>query len=321
MLQGLANTGNTCSINTLIQCLGHCPAFLDLILQSNFNATKKEHAKYSIYEELKLILKQMWVDHHSLVPVRFLKAFYESLGDLYQPGEQFDFTEMWMLLLNNLLEEIHQESYDSIHIIKQKYDKPILKFLQKKAIHSWKLFTKNINNPCTDLLHGIQIQQIECKKCHHLYHNLEPMSFTYLELSHPTLQECIQHYLGTESIQDWACDECKNKDAEKIIRFWKLPKVWMFILKRFNNTTKITQPFTILPHFSCNIFSDIINNYKLTAIANHYGSLHGGHYNAICLNSDNQWYEYDDLQVRKIEQINNVLVNNTSAYALFYCQL
>lgn len=321
MLQGLANTGNTCSINTLIQCLGHCPAFLDLILNKEYTISKKPHAQFSICEELKLILKQMWVDNHSLVPARFLKAFYESIGDLYNPGEQFDFTEMWMLLLNNLLEETHQKDYKSILLTERNYEIPILNYLHKKSLKTWSIFNKSTLSPFADLLHGIQIQQIECNKCHHLYHNLEPFSFTYIELKSSGLKENIEYFLQKEVITDWSCDNCKDKNAEKVMRFWKLPKIWVIILKRFDNQTKIHSPIDISPEFHFNeICNDTIVKYKLTAIANHYGSLHGGHYNAICLNPDNQWVGYDDIHVQKIDSIIPHLQQNRNAYALFYSQ-
>lgn len=313
MLQGLANVGNTCSINTLIQCLGHCPAFLELILKIDHTYKKKENAKFSIYEELKLILKQMWVEHHSLVPIRFLKAFYESIGDLYQPGEQFDFTEMWMLLINNFLEELNCPNYKSTIIENINHQQPILQFLQEKAFTTWNLYTKTIQSPFTDILHGIQIQQIQCSNCNKLYHNLELFSSTCLEIKHESLQKCIENYLEKEIITDWTCDHCKNKNAEKVIRFWKLPTIWMIILKRFDT---IKKPIHILPEFSCTeLSSEKISNYKLTAVANHFGSLHGGHYTATCLNPDNKWYDYDDVSVK---QVTPELANNTNAYALFY---
>jgi ubiquitin C-terminal hydrolase len=313
MLQGLANVGNTCSINTLIQCLGHCPAFLELILKTDHAYKKKDNATYSMYEELKLILKQMWIEHHSLVPIRFLKAFYESIGNLYQPGEQFDFTEMWMLLISNFLEELNNTNYQSSFIEPIKHQQPILQFLQEKAVQTWKLHTKDINSHFTDILHGIQIQQIQCSKCNKLYHNLELFSSTCLEIKHDSLHKCIEHFLEKEIITDWTCDHCKNKNAEKVVRFWKLPKIWMIILKRFEQTKK---PINILSEFSCTeLASEKIINYKLTAIANHFGSVHGGHYTATCLNPDNKWVEYDDVSVKQTQP---ELANNTNAYALFY---
>lgn len=318
MLQGLANSGNTCSINTMIQCLGHCPAFLDLLLKKEITYKKKENHHYSIYEELKRILKELWIDNHSLLPKRFLKAFYESIGNMYQPGEQFDFTEMWMLLLNNIIEETH--STEELFKFKRKhYPYDALNFVQNLSIKTWQQFIKKNNSLFMELFHGMLVQQIRCMKCDKTYHNLEPMSFIYLELVGETFQECMDHFFNSETITDWTCDHCKHQKAEKFIRFWSLPKIWMIILKRFNHQQKIHHPLEIPLSFKMNsLHSESLKKYELKSMANHYGSLYGGHYNAICKNEDQQWYEYDDLQVRKIEDIRPVLHQNHVTYALFY---
>ena len=318
MLQGLANSGNTCSINTMIQCLGHCPAFLDLLLKQEITYKKKDDHHYSIFEELKRILHQLWIDKNSLLPKRFLKAFYESIGDMYQPGEQFDFTEMWMLLLNNLIEETHTKE-DIFKLELKNYGSDALNYIQNRTIQAWTQYVQKNNSHIMPLFHGMQVQQIKCVKCDKTYHNLEPMSFIYLELNKDTFKECMDDFFDTEKLTDWTCDHCKNQEAEKIVRFWSLPKVWMIVLKRFNHQQKIGKSMDIPLTFKMNsLQSEDLKTYELKSIANHYGSLYGGHYNAICKNEDQTWYEYDDLQVRKIEDIRPFLHQNYSAYALFY---
>ena len=58
------------------------------------------------------------------------------------------------------------------------------------------------------------------------------------------------------------------------------------------------------------------NIYDLFAVANHVGGLHGGHYYAYCKNwIDNEWYEFNDSHVTKVDLKNIV---SESAYVLFY---
>ena len=41
--------------------------------------------------------------------------------------------------------------------------------------------------------------------------------------------------------------------------------------------------------------------YDLYAVSNHYGTMNGGHYTAMCQNAVNKmWYEFDDSQVTKL---------------------
>jgi len=42
--------------------------------------------------------------------------------------------------------------------------------------------------------------------------------------------------------------------------------------------------------------------FELYGVSNHYGNAGGGHYTAYCKNqNDNQWYEFDDMRVSKVD--------------------
>lgn len=335
MYQGLANVGNTCSINTLIQCIGHCPSFRNHILTAKNTINKTGDRHYSIYEELKCVFTHLWINDNSIVPKRFISAFYESIGDSYTIGEQLDFTEMWMLLLDNLIAETHDADFKANHQHVRQYKDPMLMYMQDKSQRGWdRFFAKNTNSPLNDLLYGIQIQQTKCIDCSKIYHNVEPTAFHYLEtIDCPTMAKGFEKLLDHETMIGWKCDKCKNENGHKFILFWKLPKIWMIVLQRFNTRHKVIVPIDILQFLSIDNNAEMASsedpkcaNYELKAIANHYGSLNGGHYTAICKNDGEgggegggaQWYEYDDIRVSKIDNIAKVFTQNTDAYALFY---
>ena len=314
MLKGLANIGNTCSINTLVQCIGHCPSFLEFILKTDIQVTKIDTRKYSVYLELKEILKNLWVDNTSIIPRRFIEAFYESIGDSYTFGEQLDFTEMWMLLLNNIIHETHSDT----HVSDCCQESGTI--LQKKVQDSLSVFFKKSNSPLNDLFQGSQIQQITCEKCTHKSHLVEPLAISYID--NPNIFEGLQEILETQKIKEWKCEKCSYDTGTKFIRFWKLPNIWMVVLQRYNLNSKTTIPIDIplvIP-LDSNVELSGTNNihYELKSIANHYGSLDGGHYTAVCKNESGVWCEYNDLKIAVIIDINLVLKNNRIAYALFY---
>lgn len=329
MLQGLQNMGNTCSINTMIQCLGHCDTFRKFLLEETNLFRKKENYKFSIGDELRMICKQLWIDKDSLTPIRFLKALQETLGKDFQIGrEQMDLTEVWMILIQNLLEESHEPSFVSINTQACSYSDSMLEFFHKEAVEQWIKHSKETCSPLLDLIQGVQIQQIQCKKCSKLYHNVEPFQCSYLELPNKEelhLKDCIEKVLEIDTVDHWKCDACQQSNNEKVVRFWKLPKIWVLILKRFNGTKKLHTPVTIPYEFYYPTGFEMSSlsssgKYQLKAIGNHYGSLYGGHYNAICKNEceEHPWCLYDDLSITSIKEILPILNKNRHAYALFY---
>lgn len=56
--------------------------------------------------------------------------------------------------------------------------------------------------------------------------------------------------------------------------------------------------------------------YELYGVVNHYGSLGGGHYTALCRNFlNNRWYEFNDSHV---EEISPKDIVSPDSYVLFY---
>lgn len=320
MSNGLANLGNTCSINTLIQCIGHCDRLRDYLLyKASFQ--KKENKQFSIGAELSLLLKQLWVDHQALKPVRFLKALQEiiefSIGQ-----EQMDFTEVWMVLVQCLLEESHEPSFQS-NLYGKSYSEEIQTYLYSKALQEWEKHTINSNSPMLDIVQGVQVQQIECQTCHRYYHNVEPFQWTYLDLplkGSASFEQCLHSVFEKDQVNGWKCDRCHQSSNEKVIRFWKLPDIWIFLLKRFDGMKKNSIPFECPAVFELpnhvEMGGSSTSEYRLKSIAQHYGSIHGGHYNAICLDKD-RWMLYDDLHSQEVS-LNHVISNNPNVYGLFY---
>jgi len=145
---------------------------------------KKDGREYSIGEELGTIFKQLWIDKHSLLPARFLKALQETLGSSFKIGhEQMDFTEVWMLLMANLLEESHQDSITFEFCKERTYTDHVFKFLHQKSIEQWNQHAKKTQSPLLDLIQGVQILQIQCKDCRYFFHNLEPFHMYLLRLT------------------------------------------------------------------------------------------------------------------------------------------
>jgi len=84
MAGGLANAGNTCSINSLLQCLGHCTRLLELVLEKELPFRKVKERQVSGVQELKIIFHQLRKENKNRIRIRVLTAYDESLVDRYQ---------------------------------------------------------------------------------------------------------------------------------------------------------------------------------------------------------------------------------------------
>jgi len=57
--------------------------------------------------------------------------------------------------------------------------------------------------------------------------------------------------------------------------------------------------------------------YDLVGVIKHHGGLNSGHYTSYAKNfNDNQWYDFNDEKVTKVDDLNELITS--SAYVLFY---
>ena len=104
------------------------------------------------------------------------------------------------------------------------------------------------------------------------------------------------------------------------MEIYSISEVVIIHLKRFRNNRKI-ESLVDFPIENLDLTKYLPNQkekylYDLFAVANHMGGLHGGHYFAYCKNcKNNEWYEFNDSNVGKIDK-NKIVTEN--AYVLFY---
>jgi ubiquitin carboxyl-terminal hydrolase 4/11/15 len=149
-----------------------------------------------------------------------------------------------------------------------------------------------------------------------------------------TIYDCLETFSTEEKLEKdnaWYCSVCKeHQEANKKLEIFKAPHILIVQFKRFKiksgnvfmgmMANRKNESFIDFPIENLDIRNYIVGEdkndgiYDLFAISQHFGSLSGGHYTALCKNN-NKWYNFDDDNVSRVSD-NNVV--SASAYLVFY---
>lgn len=160
-----------------------------------------------------------------------------------------------------------------------------------------------------------------------------------------TIEDLLQLFSSTETLKDEdkiTCSKCHQKEcSQKSTKLVFLPQILILHIKRFKFTdlsgfTKNNQKITFDEELDLEPFYDrfesqnvqtendhfekrltrvkISTHYRLRAVVNHQGSLHGGHYFSYVFENDS-WSEYNDETVSSLDPGRLV---SEKAYILFY---
>ncbi|ESO05268.1 hypothetical protein HELRODRAFT_171628 [Helobdella robusta] len=302
---GLFNLGNTCYMNSILQCLSHTRVLLDYCLNQKYKDDMKKNKSKSkgiLIKALADVLKEMWLGKMSIAPTDFRKKMLSSIK-CFDGLDQEDAQEFLMFLLQGLSEDVCKDNN-----IKKAYS--VRLFIAKRV-----LLLK-----LADMFMGQLRSVLTCDSCKNTSNTFDPI--LGLSLSIPSvgskdrvlLTECLKHYFRDEVLvgdERAKCDHCQmKKDAKKSLFIQKFPKIliirmYWLNLKRFSNncTQKITKfveyPVERLDLKEFTTFSANVS-YSLYAVVQHFGLLGDGHYTASIQNANNNlWYYYDDDLIRQ----------------------
>lgn len=308
---GLINVGNTCFLNSVLQCLTYCPPLYNFLIKLNGgHSSSCKINQFCMLCEMEKHVKRIKNSSGSAIKPISIVQRLKYINKSFQFGRQEDAHEflryildhMWKACLLNL----------DINCKSNKLDPRIKE-------------TTVINH----IFGGYHQSQVLCLSCNSRSNTFDFFMDFILDISNAkSLEDALRKFTQPETLEHenaYKCSKCRKKVmARKKFTVYKAPNVATFQLKRFDSdrifggkiTKHISYPdeLNLRPYMSDTTKSPI--KYQLGAVLVHVGpSSNSGHYFCFIKNSNNFWYRMDDSNVSLVTQST---VLQQQAYVLFY---
>ncbi|XP_049824598.1 ubiquitin carboxyl-terminal hydrolase 2 isoform X2 [Aethina tumida] len=337
-LNGLKNIGNTCFMNSVIQCLSNTRQLSEYVRRDDYVKdinTSISSMKGALIRAFSHVIKELWSEDGSdrVVNTVALKNQIQRFAPRFMGYAQQDAQEFLRYLLEGLHEDVNR-------VIEK--PKPILTEIDEKlsdaekSSEAWNRYLRMDNSRILDLFVGQLKSTLKCTHCGHCSVTFDP--FWDLSLPIPTrtgqlrLSQCLDSFTREETLdgdEKPTCSKCKERrKCTKSFTIQKFPKILVIHLKRFSPTERfrgklsVTVDFPLegldMSNYAADSSSGSACRYNLYAVSNHSGTTYSGHYTAYCRHPYNHsWYEYNDSRVSSTSPRSIV---SGEAYVLFYEQ-
>uniref|UniRef100_A0A8C7Z0D5 Ubiquitin carboxyl-terminal hydrolase n=1 Tax=Oryzias sinensis TaxID=183150 RepID=A0A8C7Z0D5_9TELE len=329
-LVGLRNLGNTCFMNSILQCLSNTSELRDYCLRNVHRLDVNNRTNAALMEEFAKLTQSLWtsVNIEAISPSDF-RSEIQRVAPKFVGCNQQDAQEFLRSLLDGLHNEVNRVTVrprSSVEDFDHYSD-------EEKSKRMWNLYLAREDSKVVDLFVGQLKSSLTCTVCGFRSTMFDP----FWDLSIPiaqerpgevTLKDCLRLFTKEDVLdgeEKPTCNKCKaRRKCTKRFSIQKFPQILVIHLKRFsdsNSRSSKLSTFVNFPLKELDLREFSADNgehpvYNLYAVSNHTGNTLGGHYTAYCRNPAlGEWYSYND---SRVSPISSGQVRTSNAYVLFY---
>ncbi|KAG8434547.1 hypothetical protein GDO86_012792 [Hymenochirus boettgeri] len=330
-LVGLRNLGNTCFMNSILQCLSNTKELRDYCLQNSHRRDlSSKRCNTAIMEEFARLLQAMWTSSaNEVVSPSDFKTQIQKYAPRFMGYNQQDAQEFLRFLLDGLHNEVNRVTVKP-RPSSQDYDHMPD---SEKGKHMWKRYLEREDSRIVELFVGQLKSSLTCTECGYCSTVFDPFWDLSLPIakksaSEVSLIDCMRLFTKEDVLdgdEKPTCCRCKaHRRCTKKFTVQKFPKILVLHLKRFSEgryrsgklSTFVNFPLRDLDLREFSSESNPHATYNLYAVSNHSGTTMGGHYTAYCKNPSNgEWYTFND---SRVTAMSSSQVRSSDAYVLFY---
>ncbi|XP_076457371.1 uncharacterized protein LOC143291386 [Babylonia areolata] len=298
---GLVNQGNTCYMNSVLQCLTHTPPLANYCISD-------EHPKTCTQKKFCLMCE---FTHH-------IRNALQKGASIIRPA--------WVSHKNVIAKSFRDGRQEDAH----EFLRVVVDGLQKACLNGYtKLDRLSKETTVVNQIFGGYLQsQVRCMKCSARFNTYDPYMDISLDLKDvKTLEEAFSRFVKPEMLDmdnAYKCERCHQKvNAEKRLSIHRASNVLTIQLKRFDYigaAAKIRKHIPFSDRLNIRPYMSQVQGesvwYHLYGVLIHSGlDSMCGHYYCYVKNPSNTWYLMND---GRVESVSPHQVFRDEAYVLFY---
>jgi hypothetical protein len=180
---GLVNLGNTCFMNSSLQCVAACAPLRTLLLSDRMegliNRSNPLGMGGRVAKAMADLLKRMWAeDNLRFVVPRTVKEVISDFAPQFEGYRQHDSQEFLAFLLDGLHEDLNQVKQKQMVAVENAFGLPDA----VAASQAWDRHLLRNRSEIVELFHGQMRSKLVCPTCSHVSVTFDPFSFLSLPL-------------------------------------------------------------------------------------------------------------------------------------------